>query len=359
MPWKETHVMDEKMRFIAACVAGEEAMAELCRRSAISRKTGYKWLSRYQTHGAAGLEDRSRAPHHHPHRVEPAIERLILAARTDHPTWGPRKLLAWLERRHREAPWPAASTVGELLSRHGLVVRRRRRRRAAPSSPLPAMPTEPGALWCADFKGWFRTGDGERCTPLTISDAASRYLLRCQGLGRWTGTELVRPIFEAAFREHGLPEAMRTDNGPPFASVGLGGLSRLSVWWIRLGIRPEWIEPGHPEQNGRHERMHRTLAAETTRPAARNRRAQQRVFDRFVREYNEERPHEALGQRPPAEQYRRSVRPYPSRLAEVEYDDEWTTRAVRGAGRRADRTGADCRRRVADSFRRRGRGGIR
>ncbi len=332
MPWKETHVMDEKMRFIAACVAGEEAMAELCRRSAISRKTGYKWLSRYQTHGAAGLADRSRAPHRCPHRVEPAIERLILAARADHPTWGPRKLLAWLEQRHGEAPWPVASTVGELLSRHGLVVRRRRRRRATPSGPLPAMPTEPGALWCADFKGWFRTGDGERCTPLTISDAASRYLLRCQGLGRRTGAELVRPIFEAAFREHGLPVAMRTDNGPPFASVGLGGLSRLSVWWIRLGIRPERIEPGHPEQNGRHERMHRTLAAETTRPAARNRRAQQRVFDRFVREYNEERPHEALGQRPPAEQYRRSVRLYPSRLAEVEYHDDWTTRAVRGAG---------------------------
>jgi len=222
--------------------------------------------------------------------------------------------------------------VGDLLRRHGLVVGRRRRSRPSATPTVLQKPEKANQLWCADFKGWFRTGDGRRCTPLTITDAHSRYVLRCQALGLRAGEALVRPIFEATFREYGLPQAMRTDNGPPFASVGLGGLSALSVWWIRLGIAVERIDAGHPEQNGRHERMHRTLKAETATPPAGTRRAQQGRFDRFRQEYNEERPHEALDQRPPAEFYQISPRAYPSRLEEVAYDEDWVTRAVRGAG---------------------------
>lgn len=332
MPWKVTCEMDERLRFVADCLVGEEPMAQLCRRYGISRKTGYKWLERYGEHGVGGLEERSRAPLSHPNAVAEAIERMLLDLRGAHPTWGPRKLLAILARRHPATVWPAPSTVGDLLRRHGLVVPRRRRP-ALWARPT-ALQTPAGAnqLWCADFKGWFRTGDGRRCTPLTITDAHTRLLLRCQALGLRTGVDLVRPIFAATFREYGLPLAIRTDNGPPFASLGLGGLSALSVWWIRLGIAVERIEPGHPEQNGRHERMHRTLKAETTKPPAATRRAQQERFNRFRQEYNEVRPHEALGQQPPATVFDRSPRPYPARLAEVEYPQEWTTRAVRGNG---------------------------
>jgi len=194
------------------------------------------------------------------------MESLLLEARAKHPTWGPRKLLAWLNRRYPGRSWPAASTVGDLLRRHGLVVARRRRPRSSATPTVLQRPEAANQVWCADFKGWFRTGDGRRCTPLTITDAHSRYVLRCQALGFRTGEALARPIFEATFREYGLPQAMRTDNGPPSASVGLGGLSALSVWWIRLGITVERIDAGHPEQNGRHERMHRTLKAETATP---------------------------------------------------------------------------------------------
>ena len=332
MPWKATCVMDEKTRFIAACLEGEEKMAELCRRFAVSRKTGYKWLGRYVEEGPAGLADRSRAPGTHPNAVDAETETLLLAARASHPTWGPLKLLAWLARRHPGRQWPALSTVGDLLRRHGLVSARRPGRRVAAAPSDLQSPDGANQLWCADFKGWFPTGDGRRCTPLTITDGHTRYLLRCQGLGRRTGLALVQPIFEAAFREYGMPWAIRTDNGPPFASLGIAGLSELSVWWIRLGITPERIAPGRPEQNGRHERMHRTLKAETTRPPAHSRRAQQERLDRWRVEYNEERPHEALGQRPPADLYAPSPRALPARLPEIVYPDEWRTRSVRGAG---------------------------
>jgi len=222
--------------------------------------------------------------------------------------------------------------VGALLLQQRLVSTRRKRRRVAAAPSDLRTPQGANQLWCADFKGWFPTGDGRRCTPLTITDAHTRCLLRCHALGRRTGLSLVQPIFEATFREHGLPLAIRTDNGPPFASLGIAGLSALSVWWIRLGITPERIAPGRPEQNGRHERMHRTLKAETTRPPARTRRAQQERLDRWRVEFNEERPHEALGQRPPADLYAPSPRPFPARLAEMVYPDEWRTRSVRGAG---------------------------
>jgi transposase InsO family protein len=332
MPWKETCVMDERMQFVAACLAGEESMAELSRRFGISRKTGYKLLSRYEEEGPEGLVDRSRAPHYQPHAIGEAMQGLLLSARAAHPTWGPRKLLAFLQQRHCRADWPAPSTVGDLLRRHGLVASRRRRRRPQATPTDLQTPCAANQLWCADFKGWFRTGNGRRCTPLTITDAHSRYLLRCQALGLRTHEALVRPLFEATFREYGLPQAIRTDNGPPFASLGLGGLSALSVWWICLGIMPERIAAGHPEQNGRHERMHRTLKAETAKPPAQTRRAQQGRFDAFQREYNEIRPHEALSQRPPAHLYCASNRAYPSRLKEIVYPDDWATRAVRPNG---------------------------
>jgi putative transposase len=332
MPWKVSCVMDQRMRFISACLAGEESMAELCRRFGISRKTGYKLLRRYKREGPAGLKNRSCAPHHVANAIGEEMQAVLLNARAAHPTWGPRKLLAWLQRTDVRAVWPAPSSVGDLLRRHGLVVLRRRRRRPTATPTNLQSPSAANQVWCADFKGWFRTGNGRRCTPLTITDAHSRFLLRCQALGLRTDQALVRPIFEATFREYGLPHAIRTDNGPPFASLGLGGLSALAVWWIRLGITPERIAPGHPEQNGRHERMHRTLKAETVQPPAQTRQAQQRRFDAFRYEYNELRPHEALSQRSPAQLYSTSPRPYPSRLEEIAYPDDWATRAVRGCG---------------------------
>ncbi len=306
-------------------------MAELSRRYGVSRPTGYKWAERYEARGWEGLQDESRAPHQHPNAIAEGVEEAILELRRTHPTWGPRKLRARLERARPQWSWPVASTIGALLKREGLVAPRGRRRKTPPYAQPFAAAGTCNAVWCSDFKGWFRTGDGRRCDPLTMSDAYSRYLLRCQAVGRADG-EHVRAVLEAAFREYGLPEAMRTDNGPPFAAPSLGGLSRLAVWWIRLGIRPERIAPGQPEQNGRHERMHRTLKAETASPPAADRRAQQRAFDRFRREYNEERPHEALGQQTPASLYAPSPREYPARLQEMAYPAGCVLRRVREHG---------------------------
>ena len=328
--------MDERMRFIVEQQRGEEGMAELCRRAGISRKTGYKWLARYRAQGPVGLVERSRAPHSHPRAVAAEVQAAVLEARAAHPTWGPRKLLAWLQARQQRglppvAALPAASTVGEILRRAGLVVPRRRRARSVPWTRPLAHAVAPNAVWCADFKGQFRTGDGAWCYPLPISDGRSRYLLRCVGLPRIDGAR-VRPLFEATFREFGLPEAIRTDNGPPFASVGLGGLSPLAAWWVKLGIVPERIAPGQPQQNGRHERLHRTLKHETASPPAATLRAQQRAFDRFRQEYNVERPHEARGQQPPASAYGPSPRPFPERLRELEYPHADAVRRVRSSG---------------------------
>lgn len=331
MPWKETCVMDERVAFIAACLAAEESMAELCRSRGISRKTGYKWLERYRDGGTEALVEHSRAPLTHPHAIGPEMARLLIEARMRHRNWGARKLLAWLAGRHARSDWPAPSTVSDLLKNSGLVNARRRRRHATPAGGPLIAAHGPNETWCADFKGCFFTGDAGRCDPLTISDAHSRFLLRCQAVAKTDG-EHVRAIFEACFRQFGLPVSLRTDNGPPFASTGLGGLTRLSVSWLRLGIRLERIEAGHPEQNGRHERMHLTLKQDAACPPARTLRAQQRQFDRWREEYNNERPHEALGQRPPAEFYAPSPRPYPARLEEIEYPDDWTSRSVRKAG---------------------------
>jgi transposase InsO family protein len=274
-------------------------MAELCRIYGIARETGYYWWRRYRRGGLEGLRDLGRAAQRHPNQTPAAIEQAVLELRRAHMTWGPRKLKRVLERDDGERPWPAASTMGTMVAREGLVVPRKKRRRAPPYTQPFASADAPNRVWCADFKGWFRTADGERIDPLTLSDACSRYLLRCQAVEK-ADTQRVQAIFEAAFREHGMPQAMRTDNGAPFASRAIAGLSRLAVWWMKLGIVPERIAAGHPEQNGRHERMHRTLKQETASPPTTNRRAQQRAFDRFRQQYNQVRPHEALAMQTPA-----------------------------------------------------------
>ena len=330
MGWKETRVQDERLRFVQEVLTREDAMAAVCRRFGVSRKTGYKWLDRYAQQGVAGLADQSKAPKRQAQAFPAEIEREILALRARYPTWGEDKLKARLERTNPDINWPAHSTIGALLKRHGLTHPGKRRRHATPSSKLTSAKA-PNQVWAIDFKGWFETGDGKRCDPLTISDTASRYLLRCQRVAR-SDTAHVRPLMEATFREYGLPTRILSDNGPPFASTGLAGLSRLSVWWIRLGIQLQRIDPGHPEQNGRHERMHRTLKAETATPPERNLRAQQRAFDRFRQIYNQERPHESLAMATPASVYQPSWRPYPERLPELEYPDRMLPRRVQSKG---------------------------
>ena len=330
MPWKEAHVLDERLEFICMCLKGDYSMAELCREFGISRPTGYKFAERYEQEGPQGLHDLSRAPHSHPNAIPKEIEDMILGAKAAHPTWGPRKLLPWLQRKIPGIHWPVNSTTGEILKRHGLTCSRRCRRKATPSSTL-TLPDGPNAVWCADLKGWFRTRDGRRCDPLTIMDAHSRYLLRCQVLAK-TDTATVMPIFTAAFREFGLPAVIRTDNGSPFSSVGLGGLSHMSLWFLKLGITPERIRPGCPYENGSHERMHRTLKNDICRDPAANLRAQQRDFDGYLPEYNEERPHEALGYQTPAEFYVPSLRRYPLRVPEFTYPEEFTVRSVHKNG---------------------------
>jgi len=288
-------------------------------------------IQRFMEGSVEGLSDLSRAPHHHPGAVSDLVEQTVLAARHRHPTWGPKKLRTWLDRQDSRVKWPAASTIGQILSRHGLTVRRRRSRKTKVYDEPFIGCDYPNAVWSADFKGWFLTGDGSRCDPLTITDNHSRYLLRCQAV-RPTGYEAVKPVFEAAFREYGLPVAIRTDNGPPFATTTVGGLSKLSIWWLKLGIIPERIEPGKPAQNGRHERMHRTLKRETATPPQRTWPAQQRAFDHFCDEYNRERPHEAIGMQTPAELYSTSTREYPLILPEMTYPDEYVTRRVYDKG---------------------------
>jgi len=331
MPWKASSVMDERTRFVLEHERGLYTMTELCEIYDIARETGYYWLRRYQRGGLEALRDQGRAPERHPNQTPEQIEEMVLQLRRAHMSWGPRKLKHVLQREAPHRPWPAASTIGALLAREGLVIPRQKRRRAPPYTQPFASADAPNRVWCADFKGWFRTQDGERIDPLTITDACSRYLLRCQRVEKTDGAR-VRAIFEGAFRECGLPEAIRTDNGPPFASRAIAGLSRLSVWWMKLGIVPERIAAGHPEQNGRHERMHRTLKEETASPPAANWRAPQRAFDHFRREYNEQRPHEALGQQTPGSAYTPSLRSYPACVPEPEYGSALQVRRVRLRG---------------------------
>jgi putative transposase len=305
------------MQFLARLQSGER-MTDLCREFGISRKTGYKLQARFEAVGGAALVDESRAPKRVANRTSREVRELLLAARREHPTWGPRKLRAWLLLKQPGLELPAASTIGDLLKREGLVERRRRRRSTPPWAGGRLEPQGPNELWCADYKGQFRLGNGQYCYPLTITDRCSRFLLACEALES-IETGSAQATFEAVFREHGLPRCIRTDNGAPFASRGLHGLTRLSAWWWRLGIRHERIEPAHPEQNGQHERMHLVLKQQTTRPAAASLLKQQERFDSFIDEYNDERPHEALGQTPPAQHHAHSPREFPSRLSELTY----------------------------------------
>ena len=308
MPWKECHVMDERLRFVARLLEGEK-MAPLCAEFGISRKTGYKIFDRYKDCGLAALTDRSRRPFRQANRLPPPIEAMIVRLKREYPGWGAPKIREKLRQRAEFPHLPAISTVHAVLDRHGLVKRRRRRRHRAHGTAL-GRPTAPNALWCADYKGEFMLGDRRYCYPLTITDFASRYLLACEALST-TQEKFAFTVFERTFKEFGLPQTIRTDNGVPFASAhALYGLSKLSVWWLRLGIHIERITPGHPQQNGRHERMHLTLKTEATKPAAANVLQQQARFDAFVERYNRSRPHQALAMKVPAELYMRSPRLY-------------------------------------------------
>lgn len=329
MPWEET--MDQRIRAVMNVINCGLSKVSVCEEFGISRPTLDKWLVRYESEGVEGLRDRSRARHHQANMVDAETVEKIVRFRRDHPDRGPRKIKVELERDFPETTWPASSTIAEILDRHGLTVHRKRNRRTEPYTEPFAGCDTPNDVWCIDFKGWFLTGDGKRCNPLTLTDANTRYLIRCDDVST-TGFEDVKPVVESAFREYGLPRAIRSDNGAPFASRAPRGLSKLSVWWIRLGITPERIEPGKPQQNGRHERMHLTLHQGVASPPKATLRAQQRALREFQRDYNFSRPHEALGQRPPAELYVPSARPYPRHLPEVTYPAEFIVRRVEKKG---------------------------
>lgn len=323
MPWKECQVMDERLRFVARLLDGEK-MAQVCEEFGISRKTGYKIFERYKDTGIRGLTDRSRRPHRHANQLPMAVEKLIVRLKKEYPSWGAPKLRERLRQRWPDTHCPAISTIHAVLDRHGLVARRSRRPRKRAMGTVLSWPATPNRLWCADYKGEFRLGNRQYCYPLTITDFSSRYLLACEALGT-TKERYAFTVFERAFQEFGLPDAIRTDNGVPFASAhALYGLSKLAVWWLRLGIGLERIAPGHPEQNGRHERLHLTLKNEATRPAVANLLQQQARFDTFVHQFNHDRPHQALDMATPASRYQPSTRPYDG-LEELEYPGhDWT-----------------------------------
>ena len=332
MPWKETRVVDQRMQFIVAVHQDPRGnLTRLCARFGISRQQGYKWIARFNELGPKGLEDRPPIARSCPHRTADELVDRILCLRKEHPFDGPKKLRTMLLDSTPDVVVPAASTIGDILHRHGLIRPRRARLRVPPSTQPLAHALEPNDVWTVDFKGHFALADRTRCHPLTILDAASRYSIKLESVCEPNRTH-VQPHFERAFREYGLPKRIRSDNGPPFASKTLGGLSPLQVWWIRLGIVPERIEPGHPEQNGRHERFHLTLKQQTASPPEATGADQQRAFDRFRADYNERRPHEALGQKTPASCYEPSYRPMPERLSEPLYPGDFLVRRVNKGG---------------------------
>jgi putative transposase len=330
MPWTRTDAQKERLRFVMKAEEGVYSMKELCARFGVSRQAGYATLQRWREEGAEGLKERSRAPLYSPQRMSEELTALLLAMRRAHPYWGPRKIHAYLQRRDAGLVLPAASTTGELYRRAGLVAPRKQRRWVHPGRVRVDV-SGPNDLWATDFKGEFRTRDGVTCYPLTVTDLNTRCLLACQGLCSigHTGTQ---EVFVSLFRERGLPGAIRSDNGPPFATKAIAGLSRLNVWWTKLGIRHDRIQPGRPDQNGSHERMHRTLKQATLRPPADNMLEQQDRFDSFVREFNEERPHEALGNATPASRYMRSPREMPEKLPPPSYEGHCRIRRIRGNG---------------------------
>lgn len=321
MPWKVSHTVNERMQFVARLQSGEK-MTDLCREFGISRKTGYKFRDRFLKDGPTGLLDESRRPVSSPNQTPPQVRELLLAAKKEKPHFGASKIRGFLLIKDPSLELPSRYTIQSIFAKEGLVTTRGKRRDRPKSAGCYqkslAKSESPNELWCADFKGQFRLGNGRYCYPLTVTDHFSRYLLGCDGLEDTKGTG-AKSAFRAVFEEFGLPDAMRTDNGSPFASGGLFGLSQLSVWWMRLGIELQRIEPGHPEQNGRHERMHLTLKQQTTRPAGRGFLEQQQRFDEFRLEFNTERPHEALKMKPPKAVYKKSKRPFPKELPELKY----------------------------------------
>lgn len=332
MPWKASSVMDERVRFIGRLLEGE-SMAGLCREYGISRKTGYKFRDRYLAHGVRGLVDVSRRPQYHPHKTEEATERLIVRLRKIKPSWGPKKLQARLQLDHPGLQLPSVSTIDAILNRYGVAKHptKHKRYKAQRSGPL-RQSHAPNDIWCVDFKGQFRLGNRNYCYPLTITDHYSRFILGCEALES-TETDGAWSSFERVFQCYGLPRAIRSDNGVPFSSRSMNGWSQLSVWWLRLGIELERIEPGHPEQNGRHERMHWTLKREATRPASPSLFHQQSRFDHFRHEFNCYRPHEALEMRTPSVLYVKSDCLYPAQLPELDYPLHDMVRTVDEAGR--------------------------
>lgn len=318
MPWKAVDVMELREDFAIKVIQEGVDLTEACRQFGISRPTGYKWLRRYEADGRSGLVDRSRAPRRIPHKTAEDIEGQVVWMRERYPSWGPKKIRALLRRQQPDLDWPAASTIGDILERRGLVAPRPVRRRAVPSTQPLRHAVGPNDVWSIDFKGQFMLRNGQLCYPLTVTDNASRMLLECHALPS-TRTDLVKPRMQRLFEQFGLPIAIRSDNGAPFASSGVLGLSELSAWWLSMGISHERIEVGHPEQNGRHERMHLTLKQETARPGADDMAGQQARFEAFVSRFNHVRPHEALGQTPPASHYVPSPRRYPEDVRRPDY----------------------------------------
>jgi putative transposase len=331
MPWKETCAMDQKIQLIGDYLDHGHTITQLSEMYGVSRNTIYKWIERYKQGGNEGLTGKTTAPLVHPNATSLEIAREIVTLKLKYKDWGPKKVVCWLKRHYPDQPWPAISTAANILKQAGLVKPRKKRSRTPPYTEPFQDCLGPNMVWSADYKGQFKTGDGQICYPLTISDNYSRYLLACEALRHPNYLES-RPIFEAIFKKHGLPVAIRTDNGTPFASIGLGGLSCLSVWFIKLGIKPERITPGHPEENGRHERMHRSLKEATAKPPRRNHREQQKAFEAFQPEFNNERPHEALGMQTPASCHRASLRSYPKRLPKITYHGNYLVRQVRHNG---------------------------
>ncbi len=330
MSWNASNVMDQRVSFVSAWIGGEMSMTELCALYSISRVTGYKWLRRYQEEGAQGLRHRSSAPHAHGRLTASAIVEALLCLRRQRPNWGPKKLVAYLSAKQSEVPWPAPSTAGEILKRAGLVGPRRKRRRAPVTGLSLTEPLYPNHVWSADHKGWVTTTYGARLEPLTVTDGFSRYLVGLSATQTTRACE-AHPLFRKAFEDHGLPEVILTDNGSPFASASVTGLTSLSAHWTRLGIRHERIAPGKPQQNGRHERFHLTLKEAMT-PPEESQASQQRRFDLYRQDYNEERPHEALGQQPPCQFYKPSQRLMPERIPEPNYPADAKVRRVRSNG---------------------------
>jgi putative transposase len=331
MSWNETCTMKERIKFILAYEADLLSFSDLCKDFQISRKTGYKWVKRYDTEGFKGLKNQSRAPLHHPNQLSEEIESQILDAKGKFPHWGPKKIINWLIQEYSHLEWPAKSTAGDLLKRHGLVKPRKRRIRTPPYTKPFELCAEPNDVWSIDYKGNFILGDGQGCYPLTLTDNYSRYLLACDAFPAILGLDVKRTLMRL-FREYGLPKAIKSDNGSPFSTRGLAGLSKLAVWWIKLGIVPERIKPGCPQENGRHERMHLTMKQEVATPPKRTMLLQQRALDDFQNEFNHQRPHEGIDNQRPAWLFTQSPRAYPEQIKQMEYDSNITTRKIRTNG---------------------------